>query len=206
MISTSRRSPLGSAPALFALQALTVGLAILAQVVEPPPLIRVLVVAPAVLWSSGRSVVAGLGIRSEGSTTVMAVALSLVVLVASDLLGTVIRGSIPFIVAPLAAAAVLTPLALLDRERADDRHVDLGRAAVVLAGVVVIVAVLWAVVPRLPGSPQASYLDFAYRTPFSQLSGVLSARPNDLLTIPAAASEHYRQRHGPTGPRLHTGD
>ncbi|MCC9308200.1 hypothetical protein LN042_14065 [Kitasatospora sp. RB6PN24] len=182
-----------SALPLFAAQAALVLLALLGEQAVPGGPARAVLVLPVLLWTPGRSLVAGLGLaRGAGRFLApLCVLLSILALIAGGLLCYAVLGRVRLAVLPFAVSTALLPLCLRERRAARPRLPDLladgRRGAVYGVGVLAAAALLWAVAGHLPGAPQQPYVSFSLGAPYAQVSGVLPAAPGQRLDVPVVA-------------------
>jgi hypothetical protein len=190
---------------LLAIQALLVAVGTIASLAVPGGIARAVLVLPVILWVPGRSLVAALGLSRPAGPAMPAVAvvLSIVALIALALTCNAVTGRVPLHAAvSLVLAAVALPLNLLERTDTDtDRDRDDRQAAPglgehrarlrrvstgvgVLAGLTAVALLVAGVVQKLPGSPQAPYLQFAFGAPYAQAQGVQSLHAGQHLSIP----------------------
>ncbi|MET7290189.1 hypothetical protein [Streptomyces sp. NPDC005573] len=177
------------------LPAALLGIAVAGHLLAPAGPLRALLVAPALLWVPGRSLMAGL--RPAGAaaavTAALSVVLSLVALTAAGLLCQAVTGRVPLAVLPLWVSAVLLPLNLREW-RAEHPAAPLALLAkarpVAVFGVAgtASAALLALVFIHLPTTAQHPYLSFSLAGEYTRIDGVLPVRAGQGLTIPVAVS------------------
>lgn len=192
--SLPARHRTGAAMVHLGLPTALVALSVTGHLLAPAGPLRALLVAPALLWVPGRSLVAGLGIgRAAGRyTAALSVVLSLVALIAAGLLCQWGAGHVPLADLPLWVSALLLPLNLREwRDAHPAPRTLLAKARPVavfgLAGAAS-AAVLSLVVAHLPTTAQKPYLSFSLGGSYTRISGVLPVRAGQLLTIPVSVS------------------
>ncbi|MEZ0067182.1 hypothetical protein ABIA32_003195 [Streptacidiphilus sp. MAP12-20] len=174
-----------------AVLALLVLIGAIAYVAQAPTPLRALLLAPALFWVPGRSLVAVTGVaRTAGRFTApLCVALSLVSLIFAGLVVNLAVGHVPLSVLPLWLSALLLPLNLLERAPVGSRPRSVARAmrttAWLSAGLIASATIVWTVHANLPAAPQQPYLSFSLGAPYSTVHGVVPIRAGQTLKIPA---------------------
>lgn len=166
---------------------------VLAVLLLPGGPVRAVLVAPALLWVPGRSVLGALRLTGPSGAAgaagwALSVGLSIVVVLVVALGANLLLGRVPFEGVPLVAAVATLPLGLCDRDGGVVAARAVGFGLVVAFGLAAFGGLVWMAAGRMAGPPRAPYLQFALAGPDARLPGVLTAEPGQLLRVPVTAS------------------
>ncbi|HEV3170534.1 MAG TPA: hypothetical protein VGZ32_09350 [Actinocrinis sp.] len=178
----------------LALPAALVAVGFVGRYAVPWPVLRAVLVAPAVLWVPGHCVVGALGLRAAAGrwSAPLAVLLSIIVTIAAALVsyagfGYVPLGTMPLwvslgsllLAAPRAPAPAATP-------RETVRALGFGTAFG--AGALAVAALVAGLVHVLPSQQQPGYLAFSFGGDFADVPGVVRAQAGGMLDIPVSVT------------------
>jgi hypothetical protein len=168
------------------------------------PVLRAVLVAPAVLWVPGRCVLSRSGIPASAGkwTTPLAVLFSIVIVIVASLIAYEAAGHVPLGTLPLWVSLAALPLchwhAVPPSTGARNPARTLGFVAVFTAGALAVAGIVALANHLLPAQQQPGYLAFSFGGSYADVPGVVRVKAGSVLDVPVSVTASKQDLAGLT--------